>query len=154
MKRFAFQKRLLILLLLENIVGGTFYNKHNLFHQRKLGRYVELQNRQIVLFKSRLDVMQFSTLSEQLSLGSELTDWYPDATSVSYGQLFIELSPRKDDRLRYYTNTDPFSQIFISRTDWNSQNFWTMNTQIFSTLQVFKSFSLNGKSLFLQSCRK
>ena len=49
---------------------------------------------------------------------------------------------------------DPFPQIFISRTDWNSQNFWTMNTQNLSTLQMFQSFSRKCKCLFLQSCPK
>ena len=36
----------------------TIYIKHNLFHQSKLGRDVELQNTHIVLFKSPRDVMQ------------------------------------------------------------------------------------------------
>ena len=49
---------------------------------------------------------------------------------------------------------DPFLQNFISRTDWNSKKFWTMNTQNLSTLQVFQSISHKCKSLFLQSCPK
>ena len=79
---------------------STIYIKHNLFHQSKLGQYVELQNTHLVLFKSPRDVMQVSTLSAQLGLGSELVDWYQDATSVPYGHLLIDLSPRTDDRLR------------------------------------------------------
>ena len=54
---------------------STIYNKHNLFYQSKLGRDVELQKPHIVLFKYPRDVMQVSTLSEQLGLGSELVDW-------------------------------------------------------------------------------
>ena len=77
---------------------GTIYNKHILFHQSKLGRDVELQNTHIVLFKYPIDVMQISTLSEQLGLGSELVDWYRDETSDLYGHLLIDLSPRTDDR--------------------------------------------------------
>ena len=50
--------------------------KNNLFHQRKLGRDVELQNTHIVLIKSPGDVMQFTTLSTQLGLASELIDWF------------------------------------------------------------------------------
>ena len=84
---------------------STIYIKHNLFHQSKLGRDVELQNTHIVLFKSPGDVMQVTTLSTQLGLGSELVDWYRDATSVPFGHLLIDLSPRTDDRLRYCTNT-------------------------------------------------
>ena len=37
---------------------STIYIKHNFFHQSRLGRYVELQNTNIVLFKSPRDVMQ------------------------------------------------------------------------------------------------
>ena len=49
---------------------------------------------------------------------------------------------------------DPFPQRFISRTDWNSQNFWTMNTKTLSLPQVFQSFSEKCKSHLLQSCGK
>ena len=91
---------------------STIYIKHNLFHQSKLGRDVELQNTHIVLFKSPRDVMQVTTLSTQLGLGSELVDWYRDATSVLFGHLLIDLSPRTDDRLRYCTNTGSIPSKF------------------------------------------
>ena len=81
---------------------STIYIKHNLFHQSKLGGDVVLQNTQIVLFKSPRDV---STLSAQLSFGSELLNWHREATSLLYGHLLIDLSPQTDDRLRYCTNT-------------------------------------------------
>ena len=55
---------------------STIYIKHNLFHLSKLGRDVELQNTHIVLFKSQRDVMQVTTHSTQLGLGSELVDCY------------------------------------------------------------------------------
>ena len=53
---------------------STIYLKDNLFHQFQLGRDVELQNTHIVLFKSPLDVMQITTFSTELGLGSELVD--------------------------------------------------------------------------------
>ena len=53
---------------------STIYIKHNLFHRGNLGRDVELQNTHIVLFKSPRDVMQVTTSSTQLGLGSELVD--------------------------------------------------------------------------------
>ena len=84
---------------------STIYIKHNLFHQSKVGRDVELQNTHIVLFNSPRDVMQVTTLSTQLGLGSELVDWYRDATSVPFGLLLIDLLPRTDDRLRYCTSS-------------------------------------------------
>ena len=49
--------------------------------------------------------MRITTLNTQLGFGSELVDWYRDATSVPFGHLLIDLSPRKDDRLGYCTNT-------------------------------------------------
>ena len=49
--------------------------------------------------------MQVRTFSAQLGLGSLLVDWYRDAISVPYGQIIFDLSPRTDDRLRYFTNT-------------------------------------------------
>ena len=81
---------------------STIYIKDNLFHQSKLGRDVELQKRHI-FFKSPRDVHQVATISVQLGLGSALVDWYRDATSVPFGHLLIDLTPRTDDRLRYCT---------------------------------------------------
>ena len=72
-----------------------------MFHQSKLGRDVELQNTHIVLFKSPRDVLQINTLSQQLDLGSQLKEWYQDATSVPYGHLLIDLTPQTVDSLRY-----------------------------------------------------
>ena len=93
---------------------STIYIKHNLFHQSKLGRDIELQNTHIVLSKSPRDVMQVNTLSTQLGFGSELVGWYRDATSVPFGHLLIDLSPRTDDRLRYCTNSGSVpSKCFI-----------------------------------------
>ena len=84
---------------------STIYVEHILCHQSKFGRDVELQNTQNVFFKSSCEVMQVSTLSMQLGVRSEVVDWYRDATSVPYSRLLIDLSPRRDDRLRYCTNT-------------------------------------------------
>ena len=80
---------------------STIYIEHNLFHQSKLGRDVELQNTNISLFRSPREGMQVSTLSAQLGLGSKLFGWLLDATSVPDGHLLIDFSPRTDDRLRY-----------------------------------------------------
>ena len=81
----------------------TFYNQHNLFRKSKFWRDVELQNTHIVLLKSPRHVMQVSTLSAQLGLGSELASWYRGATSVPHGQLLTDSSLRTDDRLCYFT---------------------------------------------------
>ena len=84
---------------------STIYMKHNLFQKSKLGRDIELQSTHFVLSKSPRDVLQVGRLSVQLGLGLSLVDWYKDATSVPFGHLLIDLSPRTDDRLRYCTNS-------------------------------------------------
>ena len=91
---------------------STIYIKHNLFHQSKLGRDVELQNTHIFLLKSSRDVHQVATLRVQLGLRSALVDWYRDATSVPFGYLLIDLSTRTDDRLRYCTNSGKIPSKF------------------------------------------
>ena len=93
-------------------VLSTIYIKHNILHHNKLRRDVELQNTHIVHFKSPRDVMRVTTLNTQLGFGSELVDWYRDATSVRIGHLLIALSPRTDDRLRYCTNTGSIPSKF------------------------------------------
>ena len=104
---------------------STIYIKHNLFDHSKLGRDVQLQNTHIVLFTSLRDVMQVTTLSTQLGLRSELVDWYRDATSVPFGRLLIDLSPRTDGRLRYCTNSGsvPSVKILYSPTFKSFKNF-------------------------------
>ena len=57
--------------------------------------------------------MQVTTLSTQLGRDSELVDWYRGATSVPFGQLLIDLSPRRDDRLPYCTNTGSITSKFF-----------------------------------------
>ena len=88
--------------------------KHNLFHQSDLGRDVELQKTHIVQSKTTCDVMKFSTHSAELCLGSKLVNWYQDATSDPYGQLWINLLPRTDDRLHFCTNSgSDASNVYI-----------------------------------------
>ena len=94
---------------------NTIYIKHNLFHQSKLRRDVDFQNTHIVLFKSPLDVMQVTTFRTQCGLGSELLDSHRDATSLPFGHLLIDLSPRTNDQLRYCTNPGSIpSKLYIT----------------------------------------
>ena len=84
---------------------NTIYIKHNLLYQSKLRRKVELQSALFVLFKCPCDVMHVSTLIAQLVLRSQQVDWFEEATSVPYGHLLVDLSPRTGDRFRYPLNT-------------------------------------------------
>ena len=90
---------------------STVYIKHNLFHQSRLGRDIELQNTHIVTFKSPRDVLQINTLSQQLRLRSQLKDWY--TTAVPYGHLLIDLTPKTVDSLRYCTNSGSTPSLFF-----------------------------------------
>ena len=92
---------------------STIYIKHNLFHHSKLGRDVELQNTQIVLFSSPRDVMQVTTLSTQLGLGLELVDWYRDATSVPFGHFCLICRRRQTIDYVIAQTVDLFRQHFI-----------------------------------------
>ena len=56
--------------------------------------------------------MQVTTIGTQLGLGSVLVYWYGDATSVPFGHLLIDLSPRTDDPLRYCTNAGSIPSKF------------------------------------------
>ena len=93
-------------------VFSTIYTKHNLFHQSVLGSDVELQSTHIVLFNTPRDVHQVDTLGVQLGLGSDLVDWYRYATSVPSGHLLIGLSPRRENRLLYCTNSGKIPSTF------------------------------------------
>ena len=94
-KRFAIQKRLLILLLLEDMVDSALFTlTTTCFKKANLGK--TLSSRTGSLFSSSLPVMW---------CGSEVVDWYRNETSVPYGQKWFDLPPRTDDWLRYCTNT-------------------------------------------------
>ena len=72
----------------------------------------------LVLFKSPRDVLQINTLNQQLGLGSPLKEWYYDATSVYYGHLLIDLTPKTADSLRYCSNSGSVPKFFLLTT-WN-----------------------------------
>ena len=102
---------------------STICIEHNMFHQSKPGRDVQLQNTHIVLFKSPRDLMQVSRRSARLGLGSELVDWYRDAMSVPCGSLLIDLTPRTDFRLRFCTNTGSITSKFYIPDRLQQSNF-------------------------------
>ena len=81
-----------------------------------MGRDIELQNTHIVLFKSPRDVLLINTLSQQLGLGLQLKDWYTKATSIPYGHLLIDLTPKTDNSLRFCTNSSSIPTFFLPKT--------------------------------------
>ena len=95
-----------------------------------MGRDIELQNTHIVLFKSTRDVLQINTLSQQLGLGSQVKGWYTKATSVPYGNLLIDVTPKTVD----------------------SHNIDEQTTSLYT--DDVKKYSQNFKKKFLRNCPK
>ena len=124
-----------------------------MFHQSKLGRDVESQNTHIVLFKSPRDVLQINTLSQQLGLGSQLKEWYQDATTTPYGHLLIDLTPKTVDSLRYAQTVVQFYQSFIYQQE-QKLSFWTMSIQYVSIFPIFQIFSQKLQKQFILHCPK
>ena len=83
---------------------STIYIEHNLFHQSRLGRDVELQNTHNVLFVSS---WRNASNYPQHTVGSWFgTSWLVSRCNVCpFAHLLIDLSPRTDDRLRYCKNS-------------------------------------------------
>ena len=128
--------------------------RHNLFHQSKLGQDIEFRNTHIVFFKFPRDVMQMNTFSAPLSLGSELINWYGDATLVLYGLLLINLSPHTDNRLRYCTNSSSVpSKFYIPGWLKHLKSSNDERTESHYSPIIPINFQ-KKKTFFLQSCPK
>ena len=92
--------------------------------------------------------MQVTTLSTQLGLGLELVDRFRNATSVPFGHLLIDLSPRTDDRLRYCTNSGSVpSNFFIPDRLKHSGTLDDKHTNVLYSPSVPIAFPQMQKSL-------
>ena len=94
--------------------------------------------------------MHSSTHSSQSAPGSDLVDRYRDATSLPYGDLLIDLSPRTDDGLRYFKKTwSNASKFYITESlkylksldDGHRKSLYSPSVSI-ALAQVQKSFPL------------
>ena len=56
--------------------------------------------------------MHKSTQSQCIGLISELKEWYQDPTSIPYGHLLIDLTPKTVDSLRFCTNSGQIPSKF------------------------------------------
>ena len=87
--------------------------RHNLFHQSKWSRTIDLKTTHIILFKSPRDLQQIDHLGTQLKKVEFLRDCYNRATLEPYGHLLIDLDPKTSECLRFCSNsTAPGSTIF------------------------------------------
>ena len=79
----------------------VIYVKHNLFHQSKWSRTIDLNTTHIVLFQPLLDIQQIEYLGKQLNCLILLKDAYKLATAEPYGHLIIDLDPKTSQGLRF-----------------------------------------------------
>ena len=92
---------------------NVIYVKHNLFHQSKWSRTIDLNTTHIILFKSLRDIQQIEYLGKQLNALQLLKEAYSLATSESYGHLVIDLDPKTSTSLRFASNIiGPAPSIF------------------------------------------
>ena len=79
----------------------VIYMKHNLFHQSKWSRTIDLNTTHIILFKSLRDIQQIEYLLKQLNCHQLLKDAYKLATAEPYGHLIIDLDPKRSQGLQF-----------------------------------------------------
>lgn len=91
----------------------VIFIKHNLFHQSKNARTIDLNTTHVVLFNSPRDVNQITYFGKQLNKAAFLKECFQKAISEPFGHLLIDFSPRSSDCLRYCSNiTAPGPTIF------------------------------------------
>ena len=79
----------------------VIYIKHNLYHQSKYSRTIDLNTTHVVLFKSPRDIQQIKVFGKQLNNFEFLQKAYLNATEQTFGHLLIDLDPKTSDGLRY-----------------------------------------------------
>ena len=79
----------------------VIYVKHNLFHQSKWSRTINLNTTHIILFKSLRDIQQIEYLGKQLNCLLLLKDAYKLAAAEPYGHLIIDLDPKTGQGLQF-----------------------------------------------------
>ena len=91
----------------------VIFVKHNLFHQSKWSRTIDLNTTHMVLFNSPRDIHQIDHLGKQLDNITFLRHCYKKAVQEPFGHLLIDLDPKTSEYLRYCSNiTGPGPSIF------------------------------------------
>ena len=79
----------------------VIYVKHNLFHQSKWSRTIDLNTTYITFFKSPRDIQQIEYLGKQLNCLQLIEEAYTLATAEPFGHLMIDLDPKTSQGLRF-----------------------------------------------------
>ena len=92
---------------------NCIFVKHNLFHQSKWSRTIDLNTTHIVLFKSPRDVQQIDVFGRQLNNTEFIRDCYKKAVSEPYGHFMIDFDPQTSESLRFCSNiVGPGATVF------------------------------------------
>ena len=83
---------------------NCIFVKHNLFHQSKWSRTIDLNTTHIILFKSPRDVQLIDVVGRQLNNTEFIRDCYKKATNEPFGHFMIDFDPRTSDSLRCCSN--------------------------------------------------
>ena len=79
----------------------VIYVKHNLFHQSKWSRTIDLNTTHIILFKSLCDIQQIEYLGKQLNCLQLIKEANKLATAEPFGHFIIDLDPKTSQGLRF-----------------------------------------------------
>ena len=83
---------------------NCIFVKHNLYHQSKWSRTIDLNTTHIILFNSPRDTQQIEYLGRQLNKAVFLKECYTDAVAEPHGHLLIDLDPKTSECLRFCSN--------------------------------------------------
>ena len=78
--------------------------KHNLFHQSKWSRTIDLNTTHVILFKSPRDLQQIDRFGRQLKQLDFIREAYLRATTRPFGHLLVDFDPKTSDVLRFCSN--------------------------------------------------
>ena len=78
--------------------------KHNLFHQSKWSRTIDLNTTHVILFTSPRDLQQIDHFGRQLKQLDFIREAYQRATTRPFGHLLIDFDPKTSDVLRFCSN--------------------------------------------------
>ena len=78
--------------------------KHNLFHQSRWSRTIDLNTKHIILFNSPRDSLQIQFFGKQLNKVNFLKECYTKAVAEPHGHLLIDLGSKTSECSRFCSN--------------------------------------------------
>ncbi len=95
----------------------VIFVKHNLYHQSKQSKTIDLQSTHVILFRSPRDASQIEVLGRQLNDVSFIKACYKKAIEEPYGHLLIDFDTKTSEGLRYCSNIcGPGSSTFYIKS--------------------------------------